>query len=110
MKLDVEASKILVKVEHPRGTKFCCPECDKLLPCYDHEADRRWRHLDYCQFNMISTIAPSKPSPKVMNLYNRLVVSQVQSLEGHGVANICIFGNVPNRPVDPIHGKRKSLD
>jgi transposase len=71
VKLDVEASKILVKVEHPRGTKFCCPECDKLLPCYDHEADRRWRHLDSCQFNMISTIAPSKPSPKVMNLHNR---------------------------------------
>jgi transposase len=53
VKLDVEASEILVKVEHPRGTKFCCPQCDKLLPCYDHGEERRWRHLDSCQFKTI---------------------------------------------------------
>lgn len=37
-------------MDHPRGTKFCCPECEQELPCYDHAVERRWRHLDSCQF------------------------------------------------------------
>jgi len=47
--LDQEASEINVNVEHPRGTKFCCPECDRELPCHDHTEPRRSRCLDSCQ-------------------------------------------------------------
>jgi transposase len=42
-----------VKVEHRRGTKFGCPDCQKQLPCYDHGEERQWRHLDSCQFKTI---------------------------------------------------------
>jgi transposase len=44
---------IQVSVEHSVGTKFCCPECQKELACHDHAEERRWRHLDSCQFNTI---------------------------------------------------------
>ena len=40
-------------VDHPRGTKFCCPDCNTELPCHDHAEERRWRHLDSCQFKTI---------------------------------------------------------
>lgn len=51
--MDLEASEIRVMVDHPRGEKFCCPECALALPCFDHGEDRRWRHLDSCQIKTI---------------------------------------------------------
>lgn len=51
--LSLEQQQVDVFVEHPPGTKFCCPHCDQTLPCYDHTAERQWRHLDSCQFKTI---------------------------------------------------------
>ena len=53
VKLDASAQEIVVQVEHPRGTLFPCPECSRELACYDHGEERRWRHLDSCQFKTI---------------------------------------------------------
>jgi transposase len=53
VKLDMENQEIRVQVDHPRGTRFCCPECQQDLPCYDHGEERQWRHLDSCQFKTI---------------------------------------------------------
>lgn len=53
VQLDHDAQEIRVRVEHPRGAKFCCPECSTELPCHDHAAERRWRHLDSCQFKTV---------------------------------------------------------
>jgi transposase len=50
VELDCESGEIRCFVDHPRGTKFCCPECTQELPCHDHAEERRWRHLDSCQF------------------------------------------------------------
>jgi len=48
--LNLEQQQVDVLVEHPSGTKFCCPECSETLPCYDHTSQRQWRHRDSCQF------------------------------------------------------------
>ena len=53
VKLDVATREITVKVNHARGVRFECPECSEHLPCYDHGEERRWRHLDSCQFKTI---------------------------------------------------------
>ena len=53
VKLDIPAEEIQVRVEHPAGTKFCCPECHKELACYDHAEERRWRQLDSRQYKTI---------------------------------------------------------
>ena len=45
-----QQQQVDVFVEHPSRTRFCCPECSETLPCYDHTSQRRWRHLDSCQF------------------------------------------------------------
>lgn len=50
IELDTDDGEIRVQVDHPRGTKFRCPDCEQELPCYDHAEERRWRHLDSCQF------------------------------------------------------------
>lgn len=54
-RVDLDAAKceVHVYVEHPRGTKFCCPKCQRELACYDHAPERQWRHLDTCQFKTI---------------------------------------------------------
>lgn len=49
-----------VRVEHPRGAKFRCPECDCDCPIHDHAAERRWRHLDSCQFKTLLIAAPPR--------------------------------------------------
>ena len=53
VKLDTTAEQIEIRVKHPRGTKFCCPQCDQSLSCYDHVDERQWRHLDSCQYKTI---------------------------------------------------------
>ena len=53
VQLDHDSQEIRVGVEHARGAKFCCPECSAELPCHDHAAERRWRHLDSCQFKTV---------------------------------------------------------
>lgn len=50
VELSTEQQEILVQVEHPPGTQFSCPECDRELGCYDHVPSRRGRHLDSCHF------------------------------------------------------------
>jgi len=51
--LDIPAEENQVSVEHPDGTKLCCPECKKELACYDHAEERRWQDLDSCRFKSI---------------------------------------------------------
>jgi transposase len=48
--LDMAKQHVDVYVEHPRGTRFGCPECGQEYAVYDHLAERVWRHLDSCQF------------------------------------------------------------
>ncbi|WP_373653096.1 ISL3 family transposase [Schlesneria sp. DSM 10557] len=51
--LNIEQLRVEVRVEHPSGTRFCCPDCQQELSCYDHTEERQWRHLDSCQFKTI---------------------------------------------------------
>lgn len=60
VQLDTEAQEIRVQVEHPRGAKFRCPECDCECPIHDHAAERRWRHLDSCQFKTLLIAKPPR--------------------------------------------------
>lgn len=53
VELEAAACEVHIFVEHPRGTRFCCPKCKSELACYDHAEERKWRHLDTCQFKTI---------------------------------------------------------
>ena len=48
--LDMAKQRVDVHVDHPKGSRFGCPECARELTVYGHTAERSWRHLDSCQF------------------------------------------------------------
>jgi len=50
VEMDVPKQEVVVTVTHPSGTRFRCPQCERELAVFDHVAERRWRHLDSCQF------------------------------------------------------------
>lgn len=60
VQIDHEAQEIRVRVEHPRGAKFRCCECDSECPIHDHAGERRWRHLDSCQFRTVLIAMPPR--------------------------------------------------
>jgi transposase len=50
VQLSVDQGRVDVWADHPRGTRWPCPECNRELSVYDHAEERAWRHLDSCQF------------------------------------------------------------
>ncbi len=51
VELNLEEGEILVFVKGSKGVQ-CCPECNRSAPRYD-ATERRWRHLDTCQYHTI---------------------------------------------------------
>jgi len=47
--LDTATARVDLWAEHD-DTRWPCPECEQVLPCWDHAEERTWRHLDTCQF------------------------------------------------------------
>ncbi|MHB1738961.1 MAG: transposase family protein, partial [Actinomycetes bacterium] len=50
VELSVADGRVDGWAEHPRRTRFICPECGVELPVYDHTEECAWRHLDSCAF------------------------------------------------------------
>lgn len=50
VELSVADGRVDVWAEHPKRTRFACPECERELAVYDHSEERAWRHLDSCAF------------------------------------------------------------
>ncbi len=51
--LRMEEQEVDVWIEWPEGQDGVCPDCKKKCMIYDHAEERRWRHLDTCQFKTI---------------------------------------------------------
>jgi len=50
VELSVQGERVDIWAEHAPQVRRPCPECETLLPVYDHAEERAWRHLDSCQF------------------------------------------------------------
>jgi transposase len=50
VELKVQEQEVRIWVEHDAQARFNCPHCSKPCALYDHAVERRWRHLDTCQF------------------------------------------------------------
>jgi transposase len=49
VEFDADAKRLDLRVDFPRGSTFCCPECDRAgLKARDTE-EKTWRHLDFFQ-------------------------------------------------------------
>lgn len=60
VELTVGDGRVDVWADHPRRTRFGCPECDRELAVYDHSEERSWRHLDSCGFLTYLHAAPPR--------------------------------------------------
>jgi len=50
--LDVAGQRVDLWLEHCDAS-WNCPECGKPCSLYDHSSERKWRHLDTCQFQTL---------------------------------------------------------
>lgn len=50
--VDAEDRCIAIWAGHPTGVIWRCPECVHTGPCRDHAAERLWRHLDCCSYQV----------------------------------------------------------
>jgi transposase len=50
VEVDPQRRQVLVRVEPAPDASWCCPECERPCPGYDEREERRWRHLDSCEF------------------------------------------------------------
>ncbi len=53
VEVDAGAQEVVVALELRAGTPLVCPECGAVSPGYDRSEERRWRHLDTCQFRTV---------------------------------------------------------
>ncbi len=60
VEMDVHGLTVDVYLTHSAGTRLCCPKCGQSCPVFDHLAERRWRHLDSCQFRTVLHARPPR--------------------------------------------------
>lgn len=64
VELKLESGEVHVYLEHAPEANWLCPECSAASPLYDHQAERRWRHLDTCQYQTILHASPPRTACK----------------------------------------------
>jgi transposase len=60
VELQLESGEVHVRLAHAEGEQWPCAECGLLCRLYDHQAERRWRHLDTCQYRTILHAEPPR--------------------------------------------------
>jgi len=60
VELQLAEGEVHVHLAHDAGLEWPCPECGQACSLYDHQVERRWRHLDTCQFRTILHAEPPR--------------------------------------------------
>ena len=60
VELKLEAGEVHVHLAHRVGMEWPCPKCGTRCKLYDHQPERRWRHLDTCQYRTILHAEPPR--------------------------------------------------
>ena len=60
MELQLKQGEGHVYLAHENKREWPCAECGARCALYDHQAERRWRHLDTCQYRTILHAAPPR--------------------------------------------------
>jgi transposase len=58
--LKLTEGEVHVHLAHEAGLTWPCPECGAPCPLHDHQAERRWRHLDTCQYRTVLHAEPPR--------------------------------------------------
>src|SRR5579863_4553179 len=60
VELKLAEGEVHVYLEHEDVEEWACGECGAEAKPYDHQAERGWRHLDTCQYQMILHARPPR--------------------------------------------------
>jgi len=60
VELRLGEGEVHVHLRHGPGMRWNCSECGQPCPLYDHQPERRWRHLDTCQYRTILHAEPPR--------------------------------------------------
>src|ERR1700761_648160 len=60
VELKLHEGEVHVRLKHDEGLPWPCPACGKPCALYDHQPERRWRHLDTCQYRTILHAEPPR--------------------------------------------------
>ena len=60
VELKLGEGEVHVYLEHQQTASWQCPECGVGCQLYDHQEERRWRHLDTCQYQTILHARPPR--------------------------------------------------
>lgn len=97
VELRLEYGEVLIKVARSATARLVCPECSAEGAKYD-EAERRWRHLDTCQYQTILVakvprvqcrdhgvhqirVPWAEPGSRLTSMFERLVIDWLLAVE-----------------------------
>jgi transposase len=103
VELKLGEGEVHVHLSHSENSAWKCPECGRTCPVYDHQPERRWRHLDTCQFQTVlhaslpRTNCPehgprvvgvswAEPGSHFTALFERLAIAWLQEASQQAVA------------------------
>lgn len=131
VELDRANEEILLKVGLKGSVVLCCPECEKAMPGYD-KRERRWRHLDTCQYTTIIMadvprgtcqehgvrqicVPWAEPGSQFTALFERLAIDWLKEASQTGVARTMNLSweeahGIMKRAVDRGLSRRKLED
>jgi transposase len=58
--LQLGRGEVHVYLAHEDLSSWVCPECGAQCPLHDHQPERKWRHLDTCQYQTILHAEPPR--------------------------------------------------
>jgi transposase len=103
--LSLKEQQVDIWVDHPKETRFACPDCGMALAVYDHAEERCWRHLDSCQFMTIlharvpriacpehgvqqAAVSWAEPWARFTTLFERLAIDVLRETDVLGATRI----------------------
>ena len=57
VELALKEGEVRVALEHRPDAMWHCPDCGQVCPLHDHQEERRWRHLDTCQYRTVMSVS-----------------------------------------------------
>lgn len=113
--LKLEVGEIHIYLRHREMINWPCPECGAACKLYDHQPERRWRHLDTCQYQTILHAEPprsecrehgvkvvklpwAEPSSRFTALFEALAIEWLKAASQTAVAGLLKLS------WDEIHG------
>ena len=103
VELKLSEGEVHAYLDHEEVKSWPCPECGAASKLHDHQLERRWRHLDTCQYRTILHAQPpraecrehgvgvvklpwAEPSSRFTALFERLAIEWMQAASQKAVS------------------------